>query len=763
MRLAPLRRRAARTLIGLALLGVELPAAFAPAWAQDNETSSVETAGAVVVHGVDTGTLAARLKAVDRRIAGGELAKAAEELDALLGEDLDALHEDSEGVYLTAEDAVLLRIAALPEKALAAWRRRADPRAAALLAEAAAPGARQLLENGARRLALATDGPRLLVALADLRLARGDLAGAARMLEDLLSLWPSPGPRSELPGLERTAVISRLAALAAGLGDAGGVRALVAATAPELLDAPSAVLPRRTLRRELAAAAAAAAATGRRRDDDPAAAGALRIVSEVRIGPWDLSLPLPERGRELLARPAAVRTADGEPLLLALVTDPYGIASRLHAFAPGRAPGSEGVLRPRWSWPSEEEMKRFPRAAGDTPFQPVVSGDLVLFAWPSTRALEGDGKRHVRAEGDELRDLVVLSLRDEGRLVDERGIGEAARDDGDAELERLSFCGPPLVVGREVYVTLTGRSANGSATELHVARFDLVAAGRDARLRLRWRRHVIDGTPIPPSRYSANELPETERELAFPSGLATRFGLLYVGSNTGAVACLDTRTGRVKWLETYDRLGPSPRQTVAEADPVGWKYGPVFADGDRVVVAPRDAEALLVYAARPLPSRTMRLGSLAVRGAGTAVEAGSALGDLRADELVAVRDGRAILSGSLPGAALGAIRWPPAPLISFRLRPRTSSDAASPIAIPEIPELTAAGSPAVTSEAVLFPTFKALYRIPLADFENGADELWRAASRRRAGRYPDRLGNIVADGRYVWSVTRSRIVLFAPR
>ena len=725
---------------------------------QDDKSSSVETAGAVVVHGVDTGTLAARLQAVDRRIAGGELDRAVEELDALLGEDLDALHEDSEGVYLTAEDAVLLRIAALPSDALAAWRRLADSRASSLLSEAAAAGRWDLLERGARRLALASDGPRLLVALADHRLARGDLAGAARLLEDLLLFWPSGGPRESLADVGRAAVVSRLAALASALEDAASVRALALTTPDALLDGRSPVLGGRTLRQELAVAQAAA---GRRSASGPTPPASLEIAAERTLSQWDLGYPLPDRGREILGRPAAVTGPDGGPMLLARETDPYGITSRLRAFAPSKEPGLTNLLEATWGWPSDEELRRFPRAAGDVPFEPVVSGDLVLMCWPSTRVLEGDGERHVRADGDELRDLVVLSLRGEGRLVDERGIGESEREDGDPELERLSVCGPPLVASGSVYVTLTGRSANGGSTQLHVARFDLVPHGRDVRLRLRWRRHVVDGTPIPPSRYSVHEMPETERDLAFPSGLALRFGLLYVGSNTGAVACLDTRSGRVEWIETYDRLGPSPRHTIAEADPVGWKYGPVWMDGDRVVVAPRDGEELLVFSARPLPSRSTRLSSLAVRGAGTVLAAGSPLGDLLADELVGVRDGHALLSGSLPGAAVGAIRWPPSPLISFRLRARREGEPVNPISVPEIPELTVAGSPALTHDAVLFPSFKALYRVPLGRFEGAPTELWRAEIPRRSTRFPDRLGNIVVHGRHVWSVTPSRIVLFA--
>ena len=65
------------------------------------------------------------------------------------------------------------------------------------------------------------------------------------------------------------------------------------------------------------------------------------------------------------------------------------------------------------------------------------------------------------------------------------------------------------------------------------------------------------------------------------------------------------------------------------------------------------------------------------------------------------------------------------------------------------------------SDAILYPTFKALYRIALDDMDGTPVELWRTRSGRRPV-LPDRLGNIVANGAHVWSVTPSRIVLFSP-
>ncbi len=727
----------------------------------DDEISSVASASGVVVHGVTTGPLASAFQAIDDKLAAGRPEAAAAALDELLAGELGALHEQAQGVYLRASEAAVLRIAALPPVGLTAWRRLADPRANSLVARAAA-GEGELLERGAERLALATPGPRLMVMLADRRLARGDVRGAAQACEALLGLWPAGSSRDELPGVERAAVVSRLAAALEALGDEASLRELLHRSAPTLLDAPSAALPEHTVHDELERAATRAAARSR---GTPAPTGALRMTGELLLRARDLTSPLPETGREIYGHPAPFTSA-GRSGLLVRVTDATGTLSRLYALGLPDAGGPTTApqrLRDLWAWPSQDELRRWPRAAAErAPFRPVVVGDFVLACWPSTRNVPSEGVRHVDVSDEEVQDLVVLSLRAEGRLVDERGAHEWERDDPDVELERLSFTGSPLVVGRAVYATAVGRSPGSGATELHVARFDLMPYGSEVRLRLRWRRHVMDGTPIAPSRYTANARLELERELAAPTGLAERNGRVYVGSNTGAVASLDTESGEVVWLETYERLGPSPRRTVVEGEPVGWKYGPVHLDGSRVVVAPRDAESLLLYAAHPLPSRSTRLAELPMRGGGTALRAGSPLGDLVPDELVGVRDGIALLSGYLPARGSRALRWPPSPLVAYRVRRAREGEPARRMRVPEIPEMACAGSPALLDDAVLFPTYKALYRVSLDDVELPPRELWRATFRPGSLRLPDRLGNVVIDGTRVWSLSLSRIVLFEP-
>ncbi len=724
----------------------------------DGETSVASAVG-VVVHGVDTGSIVGQLHAIDDAAAEEKWDVVANGLDALLVGDLTSLVEESEGVYLRAQEAAILRLATLPEPALAAWRRLADPRARALTESVGRPGSVEVLERQARRLVMSAWGPQLMVALADARLRRGELAGAGRILEELLMLWPDGGIHTPLGGMGRAGVLSRLAGIHVALGDAASVRALREGATPQTLAVPS---PRGgTVEEELLAAER----TARAQSPSARLPGKLRPISELRLpGGGDLRISNLQDSREIIGTGAATRI-DGAPVFLARVSDSDRIASRVLAVTAGPKTSSmagASQLRPLWGWPSAEELQRWPRAAGNVPFAPVFVDDLAIFCWPSSREFASTDERH--SVGDENpQDLIALSLTAEGRLEDGRGSAEERREDRDLGLVQLSFVGPPLVVGRRVYVNLIGRSSNGGGTELHLARFDVLPAGSPSRLRLRWRKRLVDGHAVPPQRYHANLHPELEGPLALPSGPAERLGYVYVGTNTGAVVCVDGDTGQPVWAETYERLGTQRARPVIEGDPSGWKYGPVRIDGNRVVVAPRDAELLLFYSALPLDERSTRLGRVKVRGGGTSTRKGSPLGDLLADEVAGVRDGVVWIAGRLPVRRGGAIRWPPGPLVAFRGEPDPRpGEPARRMLIPEIAELSAAGRPAMVGDSLLFPTFKALYQISLAEPEARPVTLYRLESERARRTIPDRLGNLVVDGPHVWSVTPSRLVLFGP-
>lgn len=736
------------------------------------ESSSVAATNGVVVHGVDSKLLAARLRDVDGRLAAGQAEAAGRELADLASADLDALLEEGEGTYLSAQEAVLLRTAELPEEGLAVYRRLLDARARAALDAAVARGDPSPLQREAFRLAMTTDGPRLLVTLADLRLARGDLGGAARALEDLLRLRPEDS--GEIPGVPRAAVVSRLAALGAARGDAPAVRALLAECGEGLRAQPSPTLPGRTLAEELTAAAAAA----EKRAPDPGTGpvGPARLLAETVLVPGrrERGTPIEARDPDVIReRPIAVGTAEAPVLLVRRVSS--RTSARVDALAPAaRAadapPNAPRELRPLWTWPASAVEED--RPPGDLPFAPArLDDDLVAFTWPAPAAeIAAHGGRFAFA-GEERHQLVVLSLRGEGRLVDERGRFEDRRSDGDPVLETLSFCGRPAVErapapgveGGAVYVSLVRHAESGDATELHVARFDVLPAGRDSRLRLRWRRHVLDGSPLPPARHPAHQSVELMLPAAAPSAPLVRNGRVYVASNTGAVACLDASTGRPEWVETYERFGPSTRTTVREVtsdtrddprSPTTWGDAPLQADGSFLFAAPRDSEALLQYLPAPRRTRALRVESFPFAApSGTARRPSRLLPDVVPFEVAGVRDGVAYLSGRVARRPLGSLRVEGSPLAAFPLASRRPM-------LAQVQELGAAGTPCFVAGAILFPTGKAIYRVPLDDFEGAPAVLWRTLLPPETRRGPDRIGVLVPDGKRLWSVTPTRVCLF---
>jgi outer membrane protein assembly factor BamB len=348
--------------------------------------------------------------------------------------------------------------------------------------------------------------------------------------------------------------------------------------------------------------------------------------------------------------------------------------------------------------------------------------------------------------------------------VDIRGSAERRREDRDTALERLSFCGRPVVRDGAVYTTLVGRARDGGATELHVACFDLVpgtVAGSTV-LRERWRTHVLDGSGLSDVRYSAQTTDAVFDPLTLPSGLAERYGRLYVCSNTGAVVCVDAQDGRVQWIETYRQSPRTDRITVSPTRSRTWQDVPVLVDGPYVHVAPRDSEALLRFAAAPiLPSRSLLVDAVVVRGGGTARDAGSPLGQLLADDLVAVADGVAYVSGQVPPRGLSAVLPQGTPLLAFRLRDARQGEPRNRVRAAQIPETGASGRALRTRSGILFPAYRGIYGLPFPGVDGTARTLWRTpAPTRPGGGRPDRVGNLVVAGRFVWSVTPSRVVLF---
>ncbi len=766
----------------LALAAVALPP---PANARDREpekdTTSVATSGDVIVHGVDRGKLAARFRGVDQKLLDGDAAAAGTELaDILLG-DLDLLIEERQGVYVRAAEAATLRVAKLPPEGLAAYRQIVDPLAEAALSDAIAARDVRALGRAVQSMALSTHGTRLGVSLADLRLASGDLAAAAQALEDVLLRWPREdgaapgGPARAAGGVEHAAVIARLAAVLASLGDVAGVHAVadrmgtaqLAATLADGGTLGSAI--------ERASAHAARVRVARGFGAAPTGPdGAVELLAEMRYreDPDEI-----EPGRELFERPLAlVSTIDAETPLL-IKRRNARTSSALEALAPPKADaprdenGDPPKLRVAWRWPAARELLlRGPASPHDVFAATPVGdgGDLIVFPWPADDRT-GTARRRQRSDpGSARNSLILLRIDDRPHTADERGSKEAKRDDADEVLERLSFCARPIVApgprrpGDEpmVFACLVGRSVTGNATELHIACFAVTRDAEGPKLRLRWRRHLLDGSSVAAPARSYDIQSEEERPLVVPSTPAIRNGRLYVASGSGAVACLDAATGAPLWLETYPRRGEATRAQLLPAQPTSWHTVPVLVDGPRILVAPRDADGYGTYAPMPGAARSTLLSWTPVRDLGTVNEAGSLFHYLLADELVSARDGWLHFTGPVPAQGLPSLAPTETPLVAYRDRPARPGEGPRSLVRAQIPELHPAGRPAEIDGGILIGTPKGIYRVNHSSFDATPAVLFRQAPTPGG---PDRIGSLIPAGGWLWSVTPSRVVLFRAR
>jgi hypothetical protein len=736
-----------------ALAAASLAAAAALAQDTPPTDQTVAASNLAVIHDVDTKLLAARLREADRKALSGDAKGAAADLAELLSRDTSPLVEEGENAYLCVLEAALQRVAALPSEAIAAYRAAADARAADALDRALRSRDAAALARSALPSALTSYGPRMLVALADLRASRGDADLAAQALADCLRLWPATGPLGQMPGVDRGAVVARLAALHASRGDEAAIRALLRETPSALLDAPSPRDAAAKLRDDLGACIRTAAAARRARlPEGPDAP--LEIVAEHAFSERPDVADSP-RSRVVDEEPLSVGTPE-RPVLL--TREPVAASGRSRVVALGRTDGRDlGVL---WTWPPVDEIQADIRRNGHGRFLPARHGDLVIFPWPAAPTARREPAVDFQNDDDRC-SLVVLSLSAEGKLVDERGMAETGREDADRELEALSFAGRPLVVGDAVYTTLIRRLASSAATELHVARFDLVPFGDGHRLIERWRRHVLDGTVMPPVRFAAAYTnSELQERLEQPEPMAESCGRLYVCGNTGALACLDGTSGRALWVKAYPRFGPPIRHTVSDARQVTWQDVPVLADGGFVWAAPRDADYFFQFRAMPRGARSTLVEAWRFHGGGTSSEPGAVFANLVPDQVLGVFDGVGWFAGRIPTPRPDALFAVASPLASLRMREAGPGEPRRPYAYSQVPEMPPAGAACVGRDALYFPGAKAIYRVAVDAFESSPLMLWKATSGAGGDASRDEIGNLLADGPWLWSVTPRRVVLF---
>jgi hypothetical protein len=123
-----------------------------------------------------------------------------------------------------------------------------------------------------------------------------------------------------------------------------------------------------------------------------------------------------------------------------------------------------------------------------------------------------------------------------------------------------------------------------------------------------------------------------------------------------------------------------------------------------------------------------------------------------------VRDGVAYLAGRVAQRPFGATKMEMlegSPLAAFHLGLGERR-----ALLAQIQEYASAGAPVLVRGALLFPSPKAIYRVPLDDFEAPPQVLWRHAGGGDMGRGQDRIGTLVPDGDRLWTVTPSRVLLF---
>ena len=159
--------------------------------------------------------------------------------------------------------------------------------------------------------------------------------------------------------------------------------------------------------------------------------------------------------------------------------------------------------------------------------------------------------------------LACLDLQSQGKLK-WKITADEHRD------PRWAFEGSPLSDGTNVYIAMRFSDIQPQS---HVACFDLRTGA------LRWRKMVCAADTIA---HGASTEEITHNLLTLDRGT------LYVNTNLGAVAALDSTDGRIRWLATYPRSQRSGAMLHAFRD-----LNPAVLHLGTVLVAPSDFEGIL--------------------------------------------------------------------------------------------------------------------------------------------------------------------------
>jgi outer membrane protein assembly factor BamB/elongation factor P hydroxylase len=211
------------------------------------------------------------------------------------------------------------------------------------------------------------------------------------------------------------------------------------------------------------------------------------------------------------------------------------------------------------------------RAFTDRPNQAILDRDTEEAGDMNLIAVEGDSlvtlTGHARA-ASRSSDGRVLCL--DARTGRPRWATSLTRIGGDEEYEGLFPHGAPIVSEGVVYV-LARKVTGQMLTGCYAVALDLDTGG------LRWIRHIASsGSKI--------------RNARPFSTLVRDRGHLFVASPVGAVACLDMRSGRIRWLHRY-----SVPVNIRGRQRQPWELGGPVVAGDRVIALTPDQRRVVVY------------------------------------------------------------------------------------------------------------------------------------------------------------------------
>jgi len=167
-----------------------------------------------------------RFESVDELIKEAKWDRALDKLDAIVEEAGDTVWSVDGRVYMSVRDYITRRILAMPPEGLAFYRLRYDPEAQALFEAGLARQDVAVLDEVEARYPAATFAGLALDASASLLIDRGNYAAAAARLKRLVSR-PRARAASEAETRLRAVALAKLGFCMAKLGDAAGARAAI--------------------------------------------------------------------------------------------------------------------------------------------------------------------------------------------------------------------------------------------------------------------------------------------------------------------------------------------------------------------------------------------------------------------------------------------------------------------------------------------------------------------------------------------------------